>query len=141
MEPRRPHPLHPVGALVAEVLVEADLGPPLLHLSRRHPRLGQAGFYQQLAWVPGVQLVGLRPPFFAPGRSRLGRVGQVSGDPSRRALLDDKTPAGAAFYNEMHVLGPVNAGQPGPKCQAVSRADTAPLDLAALGAQVVESDL
>ena len=81
------HPLLPPGALISEILVQADPGPGLQHQLRRDPTLRQPPINQQLAQMRRVQLIGLGVPaptppaqrdLLARDRDRLARVQGLS---------------------------------------------------------------
>jgi len=114
VEADRTHPLHPVGALVDQVLIEPHLGPHLGHLRRGNPRLGQPAILEELTQVLRVQPVGLGVPLLAPGRRGLAGIGQVHPDPDPLALLGDEPPAGASLHRQIHLSHAGESLQPAP---------------------------
>ena len=121
--------LGPRHSLIGEILVEPDDTTSFEHVSRRDPALGELPGHEQLAKMPGVATIGLRPSLVAPESSRVGRLGDVSAKACALELLCDITPAGAAFHRHI-TAGAVETGEKAPQLDPVSGRD-APTDVLA----------
>jgi len=84
----------------------ADPGAEIEDVGRWDPRLWQPTDQQQLAEMPGVGPVGLRPLLLAFQRAGLGWLSEVHVGTGSLELLDHEPPAGRCFQRDLQTLAP-----------------------------------
>ena len=138
-------PLHPLGPLIEQALVEPSPLSPLQDHRRRDPTFGQFPPSQQLALQPGIAAVGLRPLLATSPGLRLGRFGQMRDKPRGGDLFDHVTPARAPFHRDVDAVATRSRGelvaQPTTEPLPVRRPDSSSPRVAGVEHQRVESDL
>jgi len=94
-------PLHPLGRLIEQALVQPSPLSPLEDRGRRDPAFGQFPPSQQFALQPGIAAVGLGPLLATSPGLRLGRFGQMRDKPRGGDLFDHVAPARAPFHRDV----------------------------------------
>lgn len=126
--------------MIGEILVEPDDGAGLEHMARRDPTLGELPGYEQLAKVPGVTTIGLRPSLVSPECSGVGGRGNVSAKACALELLCDITPSGATLHRHI-AAGAVKAGEEASQLDPVRGRDAPTEVLAGREVDYVEGEL